>query len=151
MRAPPQQEICVCKVASMTTALNYTNKAYDALGSVVAGAFLLWVGSSWLLMNAVADFAKMKRERELLLRAQRAAAEGAASQLALGTANGNPMYAPYTQDNLPLLQAQALQQQQLQMQMQMMAQAQAMKVGPPPQVAVPSASAVGTPRAASNV
>jgi hypothetical protein len=39
------------------------NQAYDALSSVVAGAFLLWVGASFLLMNAVADFAKTKRER----------------------------------------------------------------------------------------
>jgi hypothetical protein len=122
--------------------LAYTNKAYDALGSVVAGAFLLWVGASFLLMNAVADFAKTKRERELLLRAQRAATEGAASQLALGTAGQVYAYP----DQLPLLQAQAAQQQQLQLQMQMMAQAAAAK---PPQGGAPGQMRSGPPSTAN--
>lgn len=134
-----QKDICVCSVALMSQALYKTNKAYDALGSVVAGAFLMWCGASFLLMSSVADFAKTKRERELLLRAQRAAVDAAAGQLALGTAPG---YAPgYGGDTLPLIKTQqmqqaALQQQQMQqMQMaQMMAQAQAAHMRPPGQV-----------------
>ncbi|GLI69060.1 hypothetical protein VaNZ11_013603, partial [Volvox africanus] len=123
-----QQDICICERYKISTALSHTITAYNALGSVVAGSFLLWVGASFLLMNAVADFAKTKRERELLLRAQRAAVDHAANQLALGTAPITPgLYNPgYQHDTMPLLKTQALQQQQQQMQMaQLMAQAQA--------------------------
>ncbi|PNH04611.1 hypothetical protein TSOC_009189 [Tetrabaena socialis] len=134
-----QKDICVCALDQLNLAFGHTNKAYKALGSVVAGSFLMWVGASFLLMNAVADFAKTKRERELLLRAQRAAVDNAGSQMALGgQAGGGPgMYPGYQGDTLPLLktqqmQQQALQQQQMQMQMQMMAQAQATHQARPP-------------------
>ncbi|GLC44428.1 hypothetical protein PLESTB_000470700 [Pleodorina starrii] len=132
-----QRDICVCDTTKIQVALDRTNKAYDALGSVVAGSFLLWVGASFLLMNAVADFAKTKRERELLLRAQRAAVDAAATQLALGTAPG--LYAPgYQNDTMPLLKNQAIVQQQQQMQMaQLMAQAQAAQMVRPPTVPAP--------------
>ncbi|GIL73090.1 hypothetical protein Vretimale_4706 [Volvox reticuliferus] len=136
-----QQDICVCDYDKISTSLSHTNKAYNALGSVVAGSFLLWVGASFLLMNAVADFAKTKRERELLLRAQRAAVDHAANQLALGTAPITPgLYNPgYQHDTMPLLKTQALQQQQQQMQMaQLMAQAQAAQMVRPQAVPGPA-------------
>ncbi|KXZ56783.1 hypothetical protein GPECTOR_1g705 [Gonium pectorale] len=132
-----QRDICVCDVGRIITALTKTNKAYDSMGSVVAGSFLMWVGASFLLMNAVADFAKTKRERELLLRAQRAAVDSAATQLALGTAPAPGLYPPgFQHDAMPLLKTQALQQQQQQMQMaQLMAQAQAAQMVRPPAAA----------------
>ncbi|GIL42882.1 hypothetical protein Vafri_716 [Volvox africanus] len=135
-----QRDICVCEHERILAALSHTIKAYNALGSVVAGSFLLWVGASFLLMNAVADFAKTKRERELLLRAQRAAVDHAANQLALGTAPITPgLYNPgYQHDTMPLLKTQALQQQQQQMQMaQLMAQAQAAQMVRPQTVPGP--------------
>lgn len=132
-----KEDICICDPIKISTALYHTNKAYGALGSVVAGSFLLWVGASFLLMNAVADFAKTKRERELLLRAQRSAVDQAATTLALGTTPA--LYTPgYQHDTMPLLKTQALQQQQQQLQMaQLMAQAQAAQMVRPPAVPGP--------------
>ncbi|KAG2499906.1 hypothetical protein HYH03_002194 [Edaphochlamys debaryana] len=137
---------CVCNQDDIGSALHFVQKAYSALDNVVAGAFLLWVGASFLLMNAVADFAKTKRERELLLRAQRAAVDTAATHLALGTAPASGMYAAqaYQQDAMPLLAKQAQMQQALQHQQQMqmaamMAQAQVAR--PPVQASGMSASA----------
>lgn len=135
---------CVCDMAQLQSAQSHTSKAYKALGSVVAGSFLMWVGASFLLMNAVADFAKTKRERELLLRAQRQAADNAAAQLALGTTPAT-MYTPYTNDTLPLLQKQALQQQQMlqqQQQLQMM-QMMANAANVRPAAPAPAAGATG--------
>ncbi|GFR41008.1 hypothetical protein Agub_g1675 [Astrephomene gubernaculifera] len=135
------QKDCICDLSRIALSLDHTNKAYDALGSVVAGSFLMWVGASFLLMNAVADFAKTKRERELLLRAQRAAVDSAATQLALGTAPGaGGVYAAgYQHDVMPLLNTQAVQQQQQLHMAQMMAQAQATQMVRQPVAPVPAA------------
>lgn len=106
---------CYCNLTGIENALYYSNKATGALSSAVAGAFVMWVGCSFMLMSAVGDFARTRRERELLLRAQRQAAEATAASLAAGTAPGYMTYAP-GQDTLPLLKMQQLQQQQQQLQ-----------------------------------
>ena len=71
----------------------------------------MWVGSSFLLMVAVGAFATTRRERELLLRAQRNAVEAATANMALGGGGGgggvrlaeNPLY---FRDTQPLLGVQ---------------------------------------------
>lgn len=115
--AAMQSASCFCDTAAIKQALGFSNKAYDALSSVVAGSFVMWVGASFMLMSAVGDFSRTRRERELLLRAQKQAAEMAAQSMAMGTA---PAYMHYAsaQDTLPLLKVQQMQQQQMQQQMQ---------------------------------
>ncbi len=137
-------------MAQLQSAQSHTSKAYKALGSVVAGSFLMWVGASFLLMNAVADFAKTKRERELLLRAQRQAADNAAAQLALGTTPAT-MYTPYTNDTLPLLQKQALQQQQMLQQQQQLQMMQMMANAANVRPAAPAPAAGGAAGGAANM
>lgn len=115
------RDSCICDPGTLTKALNAANSAATALHLTVAGAFVMWVGSSFLLMVSVAGFATTKRERELLLRAQRNAAEAGASNFRTNVVD-NPYY--NTKDTLPLLAPQMQPQQQMpQMSQQQMQQA----------------------------
>lgn len=111
------KDSCICDPGTLQTALSASNNAATALHLTVAGSFVMWVGSSFLLMVSVAAFASTKRERELLLRTQRNAAEASANQF---TRSDNPMY---SKDTAPLLGPQP--QHVVQM------------VAPPPQMLVP--------------
>ena len=91
------QDSCICDPGTLQTALSASSNAATSLHLTVAGAFVMWVGSSFLLMVSVAAFASTKRERELLMRTQRNAAEASASQF---TRSDNPMY---SKDTAPLL------------------------------------------------
>lgn len=93
------QDSCICSPTDLQTALAASSNAATSLHLTIAGAFVMWVGSSFLLMVSVAAFASTKRERELLLRAQRNAAESGASQFA--NKSDNPVY--YSRDTAPLL------------------------------------------------
>ena len=91
------KDSCICDSNTLQTALSASNNAAVNLHLTVAGAFVMWVGSSFLLMVSVAAFASTKRERELLMRTQKNAAEASANQF---TRSDNQMH---SRDTAPLL------------------------------------------------
>lgn len=99
---PLLQDRCVCESASLNQAWSAADNAARNLHLTVAGAFVMWVGTSFLLLQAAANFAATKRERELLLRAQRNAASAVSHSLAANMQPGLP--AEY-KDTQPLLHA----------------------------------------------
>jgi hypothetical protein len=63
-----QENTCYCNLVGIKKSLAYSDTATKALNLMVVGSFLMWVGCSFMLMSAVGDFARTRRERELLLR-----------------------------------------------------------------------------------
>ncbi|GLC38304.1 hypothetical protein PLESTB_001750400 [Pleodorina starrii] len=71
-----ERTVCICGADALKSASGYAKGAQDGTVAMVVGSFLVWVGASFLLMNATADFAQARRERALLLRLQRGAGAG---------------------------------------------------------------------------
>mmetsp|Transcript_33417 Transcript_33417/g.60375 ORF Transcript_33417/g.60375 Transcript_33417/m.60375 type:complete len:342 (-) Transcript_33417:607-1632(-) len=140
------ENLCVCNATSLAGVYKHVDTATHALNLYIVGSFLMWVGASFLLINAVGAFASTRRERELLIRAQKNAQEVVNAQLALGVAGSvprlpdNAMYYNTYKDTQPLLMQQ--QQQQQQQYLQMMPQ-----MLPPQQGMMPQAVAAQMPPA----
>lgn len=69
--APDSSNPCFCDTQKIFVAQDQSQKAVHGVYLVLVGSFFMWAGSSFMLMNAVADFARTKRERQLLTRAER--------------------------------------------------------------------------------
>ncbi|GIL49793.1 hypothetical protein Vafri_6025 [Volvox africanus] len=101
--------VCICSSESLRIAFVYAQEALDATVILVVGCFLVWVGASFLLMNATADFAQARRERALLLRVQRTLAAGGGLAGSDAVVGGFGAKAAPSSSDVP---AQQLQQQQ---------------------------------------
>ncbi|GLI62958.1 hypothetical protein VaNZ11_005814 [Volvox africanus] len=101
--------VCICSSDSLRIAFGYAQKAYNATIAVVVGCFIVWVGASFLLMNATADFAQARRERALLLRVQRTLAAGVSLAGSAAVFGGFGAKTVSSSSDLP---EQQLQQQQ---------------------------------------
>lgn len=71
-----QKLVCVCGADTLRYAAHRTRDVQRGLVTSVAGCFVVWIGTSFMLLNASADFAQARREKALLRRMQRAADDG---------------------------------------------------------------------------
>ncbi|GIL77608.1 hypothetical protein Vretimale_6807 [Volvox reticuliferus] len=104
--------VCICSSERLRIAYFHAVDALDATVAVVVGCFLVWVGASFILMNATADFAQSRRERALLLRVQRTLAAGG------GAAGGDAFVGDFAAKTMSSSMARIIPEQQLQQQQQ---------------------------------